>query len=283
MNPSRGLDVLRLRPGDIITPDAKQSPKVPVSFPLAAKPVPAEVPKKTFQVLPGSEVYVARSSYVSTDPKDDGTRIDGKWTLEGEDSEGMKVYKMDPQGRKLVRHMTREQLVDLNRPTSLDDDITGIGQRSIDDLVSVIRRLKGGDIADFHDPRDFIPVEEEVQKVIAAYNGEGPLGAVTEAGYIKPVLEQLMRIRQVRGELGNEASMPAFEKPSKNMHVPGTPLSQGETVKVFDKNGKLRGGTWTMLQPNLKTGTVTVLQIVDNLPARMIEDVPLAELGKWNS
>jgi len=246
-------------------------------------PRPPESPKRDFQVIPGSEVSVYRSNYESTDPKDDGLRIDGKWTFEGEDEKGMRVIKTDQQGQKHVRYMTRQQLINLNRPTSLDEDITGIGQRSIDDLVSVIRRLKGGDIADFHDPREFIPAEEEAQKVIAAYNGEIPLNAVTEAGKIKSVLEHLMRARQRRGELGHEVSIPAFQKSSENMHVPGTPLKQGETVKVFDGQGKPRSGGWTMLQPDPKKGTVALLQFVDNLPAEIIEDVPLAELEKWNS
>lgn len=248
------------------------SPGIKAQFPR-----PAENPKPDFQVKPGSEVYVRRSD----------ESIDGRWIFDGEDKEGMKVIKKDADGiHEHVRHMTRQELEELNRPTTLAD-IRGIGQRSIDDLVHVVRMLRNGDIPD---PQNVIRSEDAAQMIIKAYYGEIPLREISDTGYLKQVLERLMKVRQIKGELGEAAAkqvepfVPA-EDLVRRLATEGKRVcphqipEEGDWVRVKTEKGF--EGNWKMRMPN-QDGTVMVMQIVDGL----YEDemtIPLSELEEWNS
>jgi len=148
---------------------------------------PSEAPKPVFQIRPGSRVYVHR---------EDGS-VDGKWTFEGQDAEGMRVAKKDRHGVTHILHINGQELEDLNRPTTMAD-IRGLGSRSIDDLVHVVRRLQEGGV---QGSKMFYPSKVQEQMLIDAYYGDIPLSDITSAGGLKQVLEQHMRLRQIRGEL----------------------------------------------------------------------------------
>jgi hypothetical protein len=239
-------------------------------------PRPAETPKQAFQVTPGSEVYVRGSD----------KSIDGRWIFEGADAEGMKVSKLDERGGKHVRHMTKQELEDLNRPTVLAD-IRGLGQKSIEDLVHVVRMLRTGDIAD---PNGVIKSEDQAQMLIGAYYGEVPLSKITDVGYLRQVLEHLMKVRQIRGELGEAAAAQvepfvaaedlAKQQVEAGVKSPGS-LFNGRWVTVKRGDGRFEGG-WKMREPSSETGEVMVIRMADNLPwdFRMVS---LADLKKWNS
>jgi len=252
---------------------------VPLSSPgvKASFPRPAETPKPDFQIKPGSEVYVRRSD----------KSIDGRWIYEGEDEEGIKVTKKDSDGiHEHVRHMTRQELEDLNRPTTLAD-IRGKGQKSIDDLVHVVRMLRNGDIPD---PKQVIRSEDAAQMIIKAYYGEIPLREISDTGYLRQVLEHLMKARQVKGEFGEAAA--AQVKPfvpqedmAKQRAEAGIRVcvhkipEEGDWVRIKTEKGF--EGNWKMRMPN-KDGTVMVIQIVDGLFQDEMT-VPLSEINAWNS
>ena len=281
MNPTRGFD--GQRPGDIIKPDARPVQKVSESFP-PAKPATVESSKPAFHVQPGSEVYVRRSS----------GEIEGEWVSGPEDPQTgtVKITKADGSGNTLVKNINRQELDELNRPTTLKD-IRGIGQQGMDSLVCAVRRLQEGGITDAD---GFVSSEDEVRMIISAYNGELPLNKITGAGYLKQVLEHLMRIRQIRGELrrGEETVEPFQAEEDRSVVLPTRKATgqiegqsvrkmpeQGEWVTVQREDGQFEGN-WVMMQPDAKTGTVMLLQIVNNLPWTE-KTVSLDELREWNS
>ncbi len=281
MNPNSGFD--GHRPGDIIKPDVRQAQKVPPkSFP-SAKPASVEAPKPAFHVQPGSEVYVERSS----------GEIEGEWVAGPEDPQTgtVRVTKADSSGNTLIKNIDRRELDELNRPTTLKD-IRGIGQQGIDNLVRVVRKLQEGGITDAN---GFVSSEEEVAVIMSAWYGERPLSDVTTAGYLRPVLEHLMRLRQIRGELGQAEVVKPFEvAEDRSVTLPTRSRlretggqvvrkmpEQGEWVTVKRHDGQYEGN-WVMMQPDTKTGKVTLLQIVNNLPWTE-KTVSLDELREWNS
>ena len=273
MNPNSGFDIPR--PKDIPTPAASE-------LPLRPRPVVAEAQKKTFQIQSGSEVYVRRSS----------GELEGQWMAGSEDLQTgrITVTKVDVDGNTLIKNIDRRELNELNRPTTLKD-LREHGQQSIDDLVHVLRRLQEGGLTDAN---GFVPSEDEVQIVIAAYKGERPLGDVSSVGYTKQVLEHLMRLRQIRGELGQikipieqfkaeeDRSVPLPTRLDARGALPARKMpEQGEWVTVQRDDGEFEGN-WVMMQPNYETGEVALLQIVDNLPW-LVKTVSLEQLREWNS
>lgn len=242
--------------------EQNEAPKhVSETHPQVALP---EEAKSAFHIQPGSEVYVRRSDKT----------IDGRWIYDGEDADGMKVHKIDKEGGKHVRHMTSQELEDLNRPTTLED-IRGMGQKSIDDLLHVIRMLREGGITDAN---GFIPSEDQAQMITDAYHGEIPLRKITSAGYLKPVLEHIMRLDQV-GQV--EAAKPFETAEDRSVEPAHKMPGQGDWVRVKGKDGQFERN-WVMMRPDENTGTVMLTQIVNNLPWK-VKTVSLDELKEWNS
>jgi hypothetical protein len=277
MNPNQGFDAPR--PPALIegtAPETRQAPRTQESS-LHVKQVPAEALKPAFQIQPGSEVYVQRSN----------GEIEGEWIAGPEDPQtGMvRVTKVDGSGNTLAKHIDRRELDELNRPTTLKD-IRGVGQQSIDSLVRVVKKLQEGGITDAN---GFVSSEDVARLIISAWFGELPLNKITSAGYLRPVLEHLMRLRQIRGELGQTALMGKFEanedrkvsQVEAGERVKGQMPRQGEWVTVKREDGQLEGN-WVMMQPDEKTGTVMLLQIKDNLPWAE-KTVSFAKLREWNS